>query len=394
LVALRAWHAAVGPHGSSAAAAALAERVAGTGLGAEPIPGGQGLFVAGMTLIVAGRAAAAARLFTESHEHAARVGAASAAGGALGMRALARLHLGLVAEAEADADAALRIGTEIGALAVLGNPPLACAIYAGIERDSPEAEALAARHDELTTPGVMSFGLVRHALGQAHAAHGRHREALDALLDCHADEPWWGRDTPSLLPWRSSAALSLAALGQGEEGRRLAREELELASRFGAPRAIGIALRAVGLTAQRQERLEALQAAAAVLQGSEASLEQARVLADLGAELRRRGERVAAREPLRAALDLASRAGATRLAARAREELKAAGARPRREHAGGVDALTAAERRVADGAARGLSNRDVAQALWLSEKTVETHMTSILRKLDLRSRHELRDALA
>jgi DNA-binding NarL/FixJ family response regulator len=136
-----------------------------------------------------------------------------------------------------------------------------------------------------------------------------------------------------------------------------------------------------------------LNEAAAVLESSPARVEHARALTDLGAALRRANRRVDARDTLRAALDAADACGATPLAERARHELRAAGARPRRPRATGVQALTASERRIAEMAAEGLSNPEIAQALFVTKKTVEAHLGSVYRKLDIRSRGQLGGAL-
>jgi DNA-binding CsgD family transcriptional regulator len=116
-------------------------------------------------------------------------------------------------------------------------------------------------------------------------------------------------------------------------------------------------------------------------------------LTDLGAALRRNGQRSEARGPLRRGLDLARRCGARPLAELAHEELVATGARPRRMTLTGIEALTPSERRVASMAASGLTNREVAQALFVTEKTVEVHLTRAYRKLDICSRSELARAL-
>ena len=100
-----------------------------------------------------------------------------------------------------------------------------------------------------------------------------------------------------------------------------------------------------------------------------------------------------ARAALREALALAQRLGHCDLARDAREELRVAGARPRRELLTGVESLTAAERRVADAAATGASNREIAARLFLSPKTVEMHLGRVYRKLDIGSRRELLGAL-
>jgi DNA-binding CsgD family transcriptional regulator len=126
----------------------------------------------------------------------------------------------------------------------------------------------------------------------------------------------------------------------------------------------------------------------------DARLERARTLADLGAMLRRRNRRTQAREVLREALDGANRAGAARLAQRAETELRATGARPRRVVLTGLDSLTASERRIAELASEDLTNREIAQMLFITDRTVEGHLTSVFRKLHLDSRNELPAALA
>jgi DNA-binding CsgD family transcriptional regulator len=130
------------------------------------------------------------------------------------------------------------------------------------------------------------------------------------------------------------------------------------------------------------------------LEDAGARLERARALADLGAMLRRRNRRTDARELLREALDIAHRAGAAPLAARAETELRATGARPRRVVLAGLESLTASERRIAELASQGLTNREIAQQLFITDRTVEGHLTSVFRKLRLESRTELATALA
>jgi DNA-binding CsgD family transcriptional regulator len=129
------------------------------------------------------------------------------------------------------------------------------------------------------------------------------------------------------------------------------------------------------------------------LERSPARLEYARALVNLGAGLRRRGEREAARAPLSEGLDIANACGSVALADRARAELFAAGARPRRDAASGAAALTPAELRTARMAADGLSNRDIAQALFVSMKTVETHLSHAYGKLGIAGREQLPPAL-
>jgi len=115
---------------------------------------------------------------------------------------------------------------------------------------------------------------------------------------------------------------------------------------------------------------------------------------DLGALLRRANRRADARELLREGLDIAHRGGAAALADQAETELRAAGAKPRRARLTGLEALTASERRVAELAAQGMTNREIAQALFVTARTVEGHLTHTFQKLDVRSREDLPGVLA
>ena len=129
-------------------------------------------------------------------------------------------------------------------------------------------------------------------------------------------------------------------------------------------------------------------------EGTPERLELAKALAALGTAMRLARRPTDAREPLRRALELATVCGAEPLAEHARTELHAAGVRPRREALSGVESLTPSERRVADLAAAGRTNRDVAQELFVTPKTVEVHLSNAYRKLGIRSRRELAGALA
>jgi DNA-binding CsgD family transcriptional regulator len=163
---------------------------------------------------------------------------------------------------------------------------------------------------------------------------------------------------------------------------------------FGDPRSIGMALRAAALVGPSSQRASTLRAALEALQTTPDQLGQARVLIDLGATHRAARQRSAAREPLLEGLAMASRCGSHALERRARAELAAIGLRPRRVERAGADSLTPSERRVAELAAAGETNREIAQTLFVTEKTVETHLGRAFRKLDVTSRRQLPDVLA
>src|SRR5262249_33991825 len=155
----------------------------------------------------------------------------------------------------------------------------------------------------------------------------------------------------------------------------LAAEEVDLARRWGAPRGIGIALRGLALVEPADDGVRLLREAVDVLGASPARLEHARALLDLGSPPRRGKARAQARQPPRRGLELAHGCGAPPLVERAHAELLAAGARPRTIVLSGADSLTASERRVAAMAAEGMTNRDIAQALFVTAKTVEMHLS-------------------
>ena len=320
---------------------------------------------------------------------------AQAAGSELGFAyasaglAACLLLAGEVGEAEAHAESA-RAASEL-----IGQPSfLVSAIGTFAERGRfEEAESMRA----LDTPDlVAAWPLTATTLmtqARLRSVQGRWREAASAALA--AGERLAARGTPSPgVLWRAEAAVALAALGELGEARRLAAEQLPIARAWGTARAVGLALRAQGMAEDGERGIALLREAATVLEDSPARLELIRTLVDLGATLRRRKQRVAGREVLRRALDLAARSGATVLEARAREEIAATGARPRGALLSGAQWLTPSERRIAVMAAKGRSNPEIAQALFVSRKTVETHLGACYRKLDIASRQQLGQALA
>jgi DNA-binding CsgD family transcriptional regulator len=223
-------------------------------------------------------------------------------------------------------------------------------------------------------------------------AQGRPEEALD-LCDVYAEKLAGVMENPAAAPWRTTRAEVLGRLGRAEEGIELASEELEVARAWDAPQPIGRALRVRGQL-RREEGIDDLREAVTVLERSSARLELAKALLALGTALRLARQPSEAREPLRRALDIASACSAETTIERAREELAAAGVRPRREALGGVESLTPSERRVAGMAAEEMTNRQIAQALFVTPKTVEVHLSNAYRKLEISSRRQLAGALA
>jgi DNA-binding CsgD family transcriptional regulator len=232
------------------------------------------------------------------------------------------------------------------------------------------------------------------ARGRLRIAQGNAPKGISDLLTAGEWLDRWPIQNPSVVPWRSTLAAALPQPQQHDRARQLATTEVDQARALAQPRSLGIALRVAALLEERADSISLLRDTAGVLEGSESRLEHARALTDLGAALRRHGHRTDARKPLRQALDMAHRCGATALSARARAELLATGARPRRIALTGRDALTPTERRIADMAAEGRTTPEIAQALFVTTKTVETHLGHTYQKLDIHSRNHLATALA
>lgn len=186
--------------------------------------------------------------------------------------------------------------------------------------------------------------------------------------------------------WRPLAVVLCHRRGEAQRARAVAAEELEYSRGIGAVGFLGLSLRTAALVNEPEVGIGLLRESVELLRPSCYRLEYARSLIELGAALRRRGERAAAREPLAEGLDIAYRCGAAGAVSRALDELRASGARPRRPVLTGADALTAAETRVARLAAEGRSNREIAQELYVTLKTVEGTLAKAYVKLGISGR--------
>jgi DNA-binding CsgD family transcriptional regulator len=306
---------------------------------------------------------------------------------------LLELRLGALPEADAAARVALRVLQEGDFAPGLGFAATVLADIAVEAGEYAEAQALLDLLPPAGWPAGVGTVLIPAARGRLRLAQGRAAEALADFETCltlfGADV--WGmpiRET-GYVHARSGAALALLRLDQRQRACELADAELADVRVFGAPCALGVALRVAGLVRGGEEGLELLRGSATALRGSLALLERAHSLAELGAALRRAGHRAEARDPLGEALELAARCGARPLAARVRDELKAIGARPRRAWRTGVDALTPSELRVVRLAAEGASNREIAHELYVTLKTVEGHLARAYAKLGVEGRGEL-----
>jgi len=257
-----------------------------------------------------------------------------------------------------------------------------------------EAQALVIEHkmDGRLPPAqsaifpLITRGRLRAAAGEPAAARADLEEALHRL-----------RAGRWLNPFEYDARIPLTtvllALGDTDAAATLADATLQRARALGVAKAVGGALRVAGLVRGGPAGLALLQQAVDALEESPSLLWRAEALVDYGAALRRDGQRTVASTPLREGMDLAHRCGATPLADRAADELRALGHRIRRRVSTGADALTSSERRVAELAAEGMTNKQIAQALFVTTRTVEMHLSNTYTKLRITSRDGLAEAL-
>jgi len=314
----------------------------------------------------------------------------------LGFLAYIRLRLGRLLDAEVD----LREGLELSRAAAEAST--AFQWHVGtlaevlIERgELEEAGALveSACLDDQPANNMQLFFL-RGARGRLHLlAHEPEKALADfqTIIDVAAAG---GAFNPVWIPARSLAALCLHQLGRDAEAAALIEKELDFARVWGAPVGIAVSLRTLGLVTGGPAGLAMLEEAVERLEPTPARVEHARALVEYGAALRRSKQRAEARERLREGVEIAHRLGALALVAQANDELAATGARPRKVVQTGLETLTASERRVAQLAAEDMSNKDIAQALFVTVKTVEVHLSSVYRKLDISSRRQLAPTLA
>jgi DNA-binding CsgD family transcriptional regulator len=306
---------------------------------------------------------------------------------------LLKLRLGALPESDASARIALRVmqNADFESGLPLGLHVLAdVAIEAG---DLDEAQSLV---DQLPTgdvPSGLGTAHIEPVRGRLLLAQGKPAQALEQFERARSrlSEVVWRlpMHDNGFLHARSGAAMALLQLGDRQRAVDLAESELGDAREFGGARALGIALRVAGLAHGGERGVALLEESASVHSTSPALLERAHSLVEYGGALRRAGKRSAAQEPLAEALDLAARCGARPLATRAREELNATGARPRREWRRGVEALTPSELRVVRLAAEGRTNREIAQKLYVTMKTVEGHLARAYGKLEVSGKADL-----
>ncbi|MFL5896401.1 MAG: AAA family ATPase [Thermoleophilaceae bacterium] len=354
-------------------------------------PGDPSFFIPVSTLFFCDATDEALRELQRILEWGRRSGSQLAVSFASNMRAMAWMRRGMLREVEIEA---APLTDDAGQPTVRNGLVALC--EARVFRGDVEGAAAVwegANMDALIAPPRWLGNYYLQARARLRVAQGRPADALEDLFACGSIEETFDVTTPGNTTWRSDAATLLADMGRPDEGRPLVDEELVRARAFGSARQIGTALRAAARLEPRQIALDLQREAEAVLGASADRLGHALALVELGGGLRRAGQRKEARVRLTEAIEVARVCGAEPVATRAHDELVAAGARPRRDPTESRSHVTAGETRVARLAAQGMTNREIAQALFLTEKTIEVHLTNTYRKLDIRSRSQLSRAL-
>jgi DNA-binding CsgD family transcriptional regulator len=349
--------------------------------------------VAGV-LLAADRLDDVQRLAEDLTRTGAESGSVLLATGALWLQANVLHRRGALADAEACLSSAVDTAAAHGFLTVSG---WAGAQYATVlvERGDGEAAAEVLRRLGLNgpLPDTVLLYEARLAAGLVRVACGQVREGIDQIRAAGRLWEAIGARNPDMAPWRPYLAQALLLAGQQDQARALADEATVLSRAWGAPRPIARALRVQGLTRGGEEGVLLLRESVQVARESPSRLELALPLVELGAAERRANRRTAARDPLEEGLSLAHQCSARGLQDRALAELLAAGARPRRPPASGRDTLTPSELRIAGLAGAGQTNREIAQRLFITTKTVEAHLARAFRKLHIDSRAQLPAAL-
>lgn len=266
-----------------------------------------------------------------------------------------------------------------------------------VERDDVDTAEVVLREAECTPFATDSEGLqswIHMARGRVQSSRGDLYGALQSYLSAGRTLCMFDARNPGILRWRSNAGLAAKSLGDEAMAAELIDEELRLAVEFDLPRVVGHALRAKTCLMDRASRIDTLEGVLDIHERHGTELDRAETLLELGRTLRRLGNRVESRAPLKQAMELAQRRGALVTARNAHDELLASGARPRRMYVHGMHGLTPTELRITEMVVRGLTNREVAEAMFLAKSTVAWHLRNIFQKLGVDSRADLPAAVA
>lgn len=240
-----------------------------------------------------------------------------------------------------------------------------------------------------TVAAAANFGLGEFAAarGQADQAVSYYQRAGEELEVARA-KVW--------LPWRSGLARVIAGRGEVSTASALVEEELAEVRALDEPYAVAYALRTQAAIAPTGDRVGLLDEALDLVGGLGAARLEAQIRTDLAGWilLLQPDESARAIDLLRGAEKYARQEELAPLLSRVRWLLERLGESPDGELPGRLAELSAAERRVAQLVVVGKRNREIAAELGVSVKSVEWHVSHILRKLSITSRTELADALA
>lgn len=305
------------------------------------------------------------------------------------------LHLGDVREAAAEAQTAAEICAQTSGADSTAAQFTAWASALVEQGHVEQADEVLDRIDrDWFAEATLEWHYFLHTRARVRWIQGNPAAALGLLLRCGESMTDVGIGNPVFVPWRTDAAYLLAGLGRRAEAAELVERDGEAAQRWGTARAIGRQLMARGAIAEdAAHAVEWLTEAVEVLSGSPAWLEEARAQRRLGAALLRIEDVRGARKHLRRAMDLATLCGSRPIAESARALAVTAGGRVGQQLRSPVDLLTGSEQRVATMAAAGASNREIAETLFVTLRTVETHLTNAYRKLRVSRRADLATAL-
>ncbi|MCI0385371.1 AAA family ATPase [Streptomyces sp. CNQ085] len=357
--------------------------------------GGWGALGASLALYLADEIKPAEFALTTLLEHAQKRGQVWNSATVSNARAQVHMWTGNIAQALADAQLAfdlvhrdLHVNSAVGPHCTLAD----VLVRRGDARRAEEVLDLIRRPrlDQFTLEShtyMMSRARACAALGDLEGALGHLRRCGDSLAEA-------GIGNPVLAPWWYDAAQLLAELGRHGEGRELIDRVAPAVRCWGTPRARGMLALAHGVLTPGDTGIDELTEAARLLDGTPGRLEQARAEYLLGRRLLERGDAESARERLRRSIDIAVLCGDRLLLDQAVPALGAAGGRLRRGTESPTDALSGSERQVAERAAAGATNREIAEALFLTQRTVEFHLTSVYRKLGISGRRDLATVLA
>ncbi len=365
----------------------LANRALGNGrMIAEDTSEALAWYMATYSLLTCEALSDARNTIEQALEDGHRRGSSFARAGALGCRSVLAINEGRPRDAEADARAN----------AAGGIPPIMVPVNASFRvRALTEQGKLEEAREELAAGGIENSAGGPTVLRWIPWGRAVLFEALGDLEGVRAavapleEDDRSGRSMKA-LSWRALLARTISRSGFSEEADRLARDHLDWAEWWNRPAALGIALRARALAGPTDQRVDRMRNAVEVLSGSALKTEEAKARVELGIALLRSGKKKDGKAELEAGLELATASGARLTAQVAADELRVAGAAPKRL---AFDELTASERRVAEYAADGRTNREIAEELFVTPKTVENHLTRVYSKLGVSSRRELSSAL-